>query len=259
MQTDTSVNLLLDIPEWLRNYADHADLKGFVIGISGGIDSAVVSTLCASTGLPTIAASLPIYSHKGKEQLNRATKHGEWLQDKFENVDFIEVDLSNIYIELNSAFADTYNEELAFINSKSRLRMIALYQISTSKQYLVVGTGNKIEDFGVGFFTKYGDGGVDISPLADLYKSEVYTIGKALGIDDSIINAEPTDGLWEDGRTDFDQLGLSYDDLEYVMKHLRNKNPEQLIGSDKVKYHTFRLFYEKNYHKMVRIPVFVRK
>jgi NAD+ synthase len=248
-------NLAKEIQLWITNYANQNNLKTLVVGVSGGIDSAVVSTLCAETGLPTIVVGMPINSNKKNTELSE--KQIEFLSTKYKtNVLGYHIDLSKTFEEFKShpAFKKEFNSELGFANTKSRFRMITLYQIAASKSGLVVGTGNKVEDFGVGFYTKYGDGGVDISPIADLYKTEVRELGRHLGIPQEIINAEPTDGLWEDDRTDEDQIGATYEELEWVMEHGLNK-----LSYTKKEYkvvETFLSFHNKNKHKMVSIPVF---
>jgi len=199
------------IVKWLKDYAVNANIKGFVIGISGGIDSAVTSTLCARTGLELLCLEMPI--HQEKNQEDRAARHIAWLQKNYENVSKQPVDLTPVFDSLVAALPPVANEEdrfMALANSRARLRMTTLYYFAGLNGYLVAGTGNKVEDFGVGFFTKYGDGGVDLSPIADLMKSEVYAIGSYLGVNDEIIKAAPTDGLWGDDRTDEDQIGASF-------------------------------------------------
>jgi len=237
------------IRNWLNDYLIENNLKTFVIGISGGIDSALTSTICAETGLNTIVVSMPIHQHP--DQLSRAHRHIKWLKDKYSNVSSIEINLSHVYDTFEMMFADNENK-LALANSRARLRMTTLYQIAQTNNGLVVGTGNKVEDFGVGFFTKYGDGGVDISPIADLMKSEVREMAKELEIIDEIIKAKPTDGLWGDDRTDEDQLGATYDELEWAMGYeegftLSERQQEVLDIYNK--------FNKQNQHKMVNIPV----
>lgn len=237
-----------EIIEWLRNYAIENDMKGFVIGISGGIDSSVVSTLCAETGLKTVAVSLPINQNEQLDQMSEL--HKSWLASNYSNVEILRLDLSHIFENFKSILNTT---DLGLANTKSRLRMVALYGIAASDKLLVVGTGNKVEDFGVGFFTKYGDGGVDLSPIGDLMKSEVYSIAKQLNILQQIQNAKPTDGLWADGRTDEDQLGASYDELEWAMQFNfdREVSPREKNVLD-----IYNKFKNINYHKMCPIPVF---
>tara|TARA_B100001113_G_scaffold78221_1_gene61414 strand:+ start:798 stop:1544 length:747 start_codon:yes stop_codon:yes gene_type:complete len=233
------------ISNWINNYVENMNIpaKSLIVGISGGIDSALTSTLSSMTKIKTIAVSMPISMDKDKCDLSSA--HGEWLKNRYDNVDHLTIDLSAAYQTFNSSLIDNdQKSDLGFANSKARLRMMTLYQVASSQGGIVVGTGNKVEDFGVGFYTKYGDGGVDISPIADLLKSEVKSLSKTLNIDERIINADPTDGLWDDGRTDEKQLGLSYDELEEAMNNISSDN---------------RLKYEKirnaNLHKMKPIPV----
>ena len=199
------------------------NLRGLVVGVSGGIDSAVVSTLCAETGLPTYVLSMPLNSNSNSDDLSDS--YTDYLEDNYNNVTKIRVDLSPVY----EKFMDSMNfwtgdgeftsNNLANANTKSRMRMVTLYQIAGTISGIVVGTGNKVEDYGIGFYTKYGDGGVDIAPIADLYKTEVWELGKHLGVDQRIIDAPPTDGLWDDSRTDQDQIGATYEDLECAMEH----------------------------------------
>ena len=238
------MNIQNKIVDWIKDYAQNNKRKTLVVGISGGIDSSVVSTLCAMTKLPTIAVSMPIAQLS--EQHDLSMEHGSWLENKFINVTHEVIDLDKTYDRFWLTMMNDYDDEHAFANTKSRLRMVTLHQISGAKRGIVVGTGNKVEDFGVGFYTKYGDGGVDISPIADLYKTEVWQLGKELGILEEIINAEPTDGLWEDGRTDKDQLGgLTYEQMEDAMK-----NPKSIYATEYSKIRS------NNLHKMEPIPVF---
>ena len=244
-----------DIIMWLRDYYYQYALKSFVIGVSGGIDSAVVSTLCAKTELPTYVVTMPLYSKASNTELSEA--HAKKLSNQYEDVIHYNVDLSDTYTQLISSIGmhtspdglthnrDLISNELANANTKSRLRMVTLYQVAGSKGGIVVGTGNKVEDYGVGFYTKYGDGGVDIAPIADLYKTEVWELGKFLGVDSGIIEAKPTDGLWDDGRNDEDQLGASYADLEYAMEH--GTGPAVRVLHD---------LNTQNKHKMNPIPTF---
>ena len=226
-----------EISKWLKKYSNTSGVGRFVVGISGGIDSALVSTLCAESGYPTILVSMPIHQHQN--ELNRANNHIKWLETKYSNVSKITVDLTNLYDTFESLFDNTHG--LALANSRARLRMTTLYQIAQSNGALVVGTGNKVEDFGVGFFTKYGDGGVDISPIADLMKSEVRKMAKELGVNEEILNASPTDGLWGDSRTDEDQIGATYDELEWAMKVTAKEFKEYSI-----KHHGINsLYYDK--------------
>ena len=250
----SATNLLQDrIAAWIKNYAQQAGMKSLVIGISGGIDSAVVSALCARTGLNTVAVSMPIRQRPDLHDLSM--RQGAWLCHEFDNVRHEIIDLTSTFDEFEARLA-TYPNELGLANSRSRLRMVTLYQIAQSVQGIVVGTGNKVEDFGVGFYTKYGDGGVDISPIADCYKTEVWQMGRELGVLEDIINAAPTDGLWDDGRTDEDQLGgLSYADLEIAMQQdegtLLVKNSLELERLQK-----YQAIRARSLHKMNPIPVF---
>jgi NAD+ synthase len=239
-----------EIVKWLQNYSKKSGIKTFVVGVSGGVDSALVSTLCAETDNKTIIVSMPI--HQDPRQLELAHEHIQWLVSKYENVIAKEKDLTGVFETFKDVLDDTEKTELALANSRSRLRMVTLYQIAQSNNALVVGTGNKVEDFGVGFFTKYGDGGVDISPIADLMKSEVRTAASTLDISEHIINAAPTDGLWENNRTDEEQLGVTYSELEWAMNYDGKEDP----SPEKRK--VLELYYElhnKNMHKMVPIPV----
>jgi NAD+ synthase len=236
------------IANWLNHYIETAGLETFVIGVSGGIDSALTSTLAARTGKRTIVLSMPI--HQGSDQLKRAHNHIEWLQSNFSNVESIEINLTQTFEQFKSLF--NKEDNLALANSRSRLRMVTLYQIATMNKGLVVGTGNKVEDFGVGFYTKYGDGGVDISPIADLMKSEVRELARELGINDEIIVAPPTDGLWGDDRTDEDQIGASYDELEWAMIF----EGEPTTDREREVLEIYNRFNTQNKHKMVEIPVF---
>ena len=231
------------ITKWIDEYCKSMPFvpKALVVGISGGIDSSVVSTLCALTGRKTIVLSMPIRQIKSQHDLS--VKHGDWLSSKFNNIDFNLVELENIF----NSFKETlnkFNNEHGLANSRARIRMATLYQVAASNSGIVVGTGNKVEDFGVGFYTKYGDGGVDISPIADCTKTQVWEMGKHLGVSEDIINAEPTDGLWEDGRSDSKQLGMTYQDLEKAMKNKNDPN-----------YKKYLKIREKNLHKMNPIPV----
>jgi len=241
------------ITAWIKNYADTAGITSLVVGVSGGIDSAVVSTLCARTGIHTIAVALPI---RQREDLhNLSLDHCFWLGDQFPNVRTEIVNLTNTFDHFEEIMGN-YSSELAFANSRSRLRMMALYQIAQSCNGIVVGTGNRVEDFGVGFFTKYGDGGVDISPIADLMKTEVWTLGRELGVDPCIIDAAPTDGLWEDGRVDQDQLGgLSYAQLEVAMTQ-DEQNLVPNTDAEAMALYQYRKIRARNLHKMQPIPVF---
>ena len=231
------------IQKWIDDYCKSAPFKldSLVIGTSGGIDSSVVSALCALTGRRTIILSMPIKQNKNQHDLS--ITHGNWLSKKFKNVEFNLLNLENLFNEFEKSL-NKFNNEHAFANSRARLRMTTLYQVAAANAGIVVGTGNKVEDFGVGFYTKYGDGGVDISPIADCTKTQVWELGKYLGVDNTIIDAEPTDGLWNDARTDVDQLGMSYQDLEKAMSNSNDPNYKKYLEIRK-----------KNLHKMNPIPV----
>jgi NAD+ synthase len=231
------------IKDWIDNYCKTTSFepKSLVIGISGGIDSSVVSTLCALTGIKTIILSMPIKQIKSQHDLS--IKHGEWLTSKYKNVEHKLLDLEKLFDSFEKVL-NKFNNEHGFANSRARLRMATLYQVAAANSGIVVGTGNKVEDFGVGFYTKYGDGGVDISPIADCTKTQVWELGKHLGIHKEIIEAEPTDGLWNDGRNDLDQLGMTYKELEKVMENKNDPNYKKYLEIRK-----------KNLHKIKPIPV----
>ena len=235
------------IVNWLKHYIQDSGMQGFVVGISGGIDSAVTSTLCAETGFPVLAVSMPI--HQDPTLHNRSQVQKDWLSQKYTNVSVKNVDLSQIYDAFKRAVVSS---ELGYANSKARLRMTALYGLAASERLLVAGTGNKVEDFGVGFFTKYGDGGVDLSPIADLTKTEVYELAKELGIPQEIQEAAPTDGLWDDGRKDEDQLGATYAELEWAMSY---NGSDPLTPRQKEVLSVYKKHHEANKHKMLPIPV----
>jgi len=233
------------ITDWIKDYVESMDTPAncLVVGVSGGIDSSVVSTLCAHTGIKTLVASMPISQRPEHHDLS--IKHAQWLTNKFQNAYSVEIDLTSSFFSFENTLKDKkFTSDLGLANSKARLRMMTLYQIAASTTGLVVGTGNKVEDFGVGFYTKYGDGGVDISPIADCNKSQVWAIGKELGILEEIQMAEPTDGLWSDGRTDTDQLGMSYKEIEHLMSR-----------PDEPGYEKYLAIRKKNLHKMKPIPV----
>tara|TARA_B100000686_G_scaffold143223_1_gene150737 strand:- start:2911 stop:3648 length:738 start_codon:yes stop_codon:yes gene_type:complete len=231
------------IKDWILNYVNSmpAKAQSLVIGISGGIDSSVSSTLCAMTGLKTIVLSMPIKQNNAQHDLS--LKHQDWLKKNFKNVEGYIVELDNLFKSFETTLND-FNNDHGMANSRARLRMATLYQVAAANNGIVVGTGNKVEDFGVGFYTKYGDGGVDISPIADCNKTDVWELGKELNILQDIIQATPTDGLWDDGRTDEGQLGLSYKDLEEAMDNENSKNREKYLKIRKA-----------NLHKMEPIPV----
>jgi len=231
------------ISNWIKDYANNMPSKAqsLVIGISGGIDSSVSSTLSAMTGLKTIVLSMPIKQKLSQHDLS--LKHQEWLVKNFDNVEAHTLNLDKLFETFESTLSN-FDSELGMANSRARIRMSTLYQVAAANKGIVVGTGNKVEDFGVGFYTKYGDGGVDISPIADCNKSEVWEIGKSINILQEIIDAAPTDGLWDDGRTDEGQLGLKYEELEEAMNNINSINRE--------KYEKIR---KMNLHKMEPIPV----
>ncbi len=245
------------IVNWLKNYAENSKMEGFAVGISGGLDSAVVSTLCAKTGLPTLCIEMPI--HQAKNQVNRAKEHIAQLRKKYPNVSQEEVKLTSVFEEFKKKAPIPTNNtllDLSLANTRARLRMTSLYYFAGLLRYLVVGTGNKVEDFGVGFFTKYGDGGVDLSPIADLLKSEVYLLGNILKIPQSILNAPPTDGLFGDDRTDEDQIGASYNELEWAME-MKDKgyNSSDFTDRNKTVFNLYVKLHKVNQHKVNPIPV----
>ncbi len=254
MQTEKVVDHIVN---WLRDYATNANTKGFTIGISGGIDSAVTSTLCAKTGLELLCLEMPI--HQAASQVGRATGHIDWLMSNFKTISRQEVQLTPVFDSFVASLPTVTNEEERFMslaNTRARLRMTSLYYFAALKGYLVAGTGNKVEDFGVGFYTKYGDGGVDLSPIADLLKTEVYEIAKFLEINDEIIKAAPTDGLWGDDRTDEDQIGASYPELEWAMQMKdKGKTLDNFSGREKEVFSIFNKFNAANQHKMLPIPI----
>ena len=231
------------IVEWIRNYAESNGIKSLVVGVSGGIDSAVTSTLAAETGLMTYCIGMPLLQKEEQESLSDI--HLDWLGDTYWDTKTEKFDLSNLFEVFRYTMRKYGEDKLSLANSRSRLRMVTLYQVAQTVGGIVVGTGNKVEDYGIGFYTKYGDGGVDIAPIADLYKSEVWELGRHLGINERIINAKPTDGLWDDGRNDEDQIGASYAQLEEAMEHGTGPAVEIL---DK--------FSKQNRHKMEPIPTF---
>jgi len=254
MQTE---KVIAHIVKWLKNYATESNMNGFVIGISGGIDSAVTSALCAKTGLKLKCLEMPI--HQGENQVSRAERHIEWLKETFDDVHSLQVNLTPVFDSFVAALPEVENEEERFLslaNSRARLRMTSLYYFAGQEKLLVAGTGNKVEDFGVGFYTKYGDGGVDLSPIADLLKTEVYEIAEHLGINDEILKAPPTDGLWGDDRTDEDQIGASYPELEWAM-HMDDLGKTANSFSER-KAEVFKIYKRlntANQHKMKPIPI----
>jgi NAD+ synthase len=229
------------ISQWIKGYCKKSNINSLIIGISGGIDSAVTSALSAKTGLKTFVVSMPILNHQVLNQ--RGINHIKWLKDKFSNIESLEVNLADVFSSFQLAL-NKNDSEHGYANSQARLRMATLYQIAASNNGIVVGTGNKVEDFGIGFYTKYGDGGVDISPIADCLKTEVWGMAKELGINQEIIDAPPTDGLWNDGRTDEDQVGLSYEEIEEAMQNENSSNRDRYLE-----------IRSKSLHKMEPIPV----
>ena len=241
------------IISWIKDYISECGAKGLVIGVSGGVDSALASTLCAETKFDVLCLELPIY--QDRDQVSRSRKHVEWLKNKYPNVSSKVIQLDETFNSfVNSIPNNNSNEhELSLANTRSRLRMTTLYYFSALNNYIVAGTGNKVEDFGIGFYTKYGDGGVDISPIADLLKSDVFSLAKFHNIIDEIIEAEPNDGLWNDNRSDEDQIGASYEEIENAMKN--HKKSDNLSKRDKEVMDIFNSFHNANKHKMDPIPV----
>ncbi len=245
------------IVNWLKNYAESAGVKGFVVGVSGGVDSALTSTLCAQTGYPTLCVEMPI--HQDKSQVSRAQEHISQLRERYPNTESIQVDLSDTFDTFKNAVPKGENIDITALseaNTRARIRMTTLYYLAGIHNRLVAGTGNKVEDFGVGFYTKYGDGGVDLSPIADLYKSEVFDLAAHVKVPKSILEAAPTDGLFGDSRTDEDQIGASYDELEWAMKMQdQGKSITDFQGRQE---EVFRIYSDRNRankHKMDPIPV----
>ena len=231
------------ITDWINNYCDSVTYKpkALIVGISGGIDSSVVSTLCANTGRKTIVLTMPIKQIKSQHELS--LKHANWLKDKYKNVDHHLLEMDKIFNSFSEVL-NNFDNEHGYANSRARLRMATLYQVAAANSGIVVGTGNKVEDFGIGFYTKYGDGGVDISPIADCTKTQVWELGRHLGVSKEIIDTPPTDGLWNDGRNDVQQLGMTYEELEKAMKDKSDPNYQKYLE-----------IREKNLHKMKPIPV----
>ena len=243
-----------DISDWISDYAHRNGLEALVVGVSGGVDSAVTSTLTAMTGIRTIVVNMPI--HQDEAQYDLSNLHIEWLLSKWRNVESAKIDLSNTFDELCSDLDGHVVTELSLANTRARLRMTALFAIAGSNNGIVVGTGNKVEDFGIGFFTKYGDGGVDISPIADLFKSDVYSIGEELGVISEVLDAAPTDGLWNDGRTDEDQIGATYEEIEWAMKESAKPSSRDLSERERKVWNIYQRLNKSNSHKMGPIPVF---
>ena len=251
MQTQKIIDYIVD---WMRRYATDAGMNGFAVGISGGIDSAVTSALCGKTGMHTLALNMPI--RQAAEQKTLADRHVRWLHERFENVTGQTVDLTPVLEAFEQTFQEDIQDPLTMANTRARIRMSALYAYASHYRLLVAGTGNKVEDFGVGFFTKYGDGGVDIGPIADLLKTEVYEAARGLGVMDAIVEAPPTDGLWQDNRSDADQIGASYEELEWAMQFEQSGGDESgLEARQKQVLAIYREFHHKNRHKMDPIPV----
>jgi NAD+ synthase len=254
MQTEKVVNHIVN---WLKEYAENAKVNGFVVGVSGGIDSALTSTLCAKTGLEVLCLEMPI--HQSEKQVSRALNHIDWLKNQYSNVRMTSVNLTPVFTSLIDALPSVEDEEsrhMSLANTRARLRMTTLYYFAALEKLLVAGTGNKVEDFGVGFYTKYGDGGVDLSPIADLLKTEVYELAAFLNINQDILEAPPTDGLWGDNRTDEDQIGASYPELEWAMAMKeQGKTSTDFTGREKEVFEIFTRYNTSNKHKMIPIPV----
>lgn len=254
MNTEQVVNHIVN---WLKDYATNAKMNGFVVGISGGIDSAVTSTLCAKTGLDVLCIEMPI--HQAASHVSRAQEHITQLKDRFSNVTDTRTDLTPVFEEFKTEVSLEGTQavvDMALANTRARLRMTTLYYYAGLKRLLVAGTGNKVEDFGVGFYTKYGDGGVDLSPIADLVKSEVYQIGEYLQVPQSIMKAAPSDGLFGDARSDEDQIGASYPELEWAMKMAdEGKTANDFTGREQEVFTIYKRFNTANKHKMIPIPI----
>jgi NAD+ synthase len=254
MQTQKMIDHIVN---WLKDYAVQAKVNGYVIGVSGGVDSGVVSTLCAMTGLEVLLLEMPI--RQKEDQVNRAQEHIADLKKKFPNVKAHTVNLTPVFESFEQSVHEyaegNPNQNLSLANTRSRFRMLNLYYFGQLHGLLVCGTGNKVEDFGIGFYTKYGDGGVDVSPIADLYKTEVYELAKGLDLIESIRNAIPTDGLWDAERTDEDQIGATYPELEKIQKEYGTKGAEDYEGRDKEVFLIFDRMHKAAKHKMVPIPI----
>lgn len=254
MQTEKVANHIVN---WLKDYAVAAKMEGFVVGVSGGVDSAVTSALCAKTGMRTQCVEMPI--HQALSQVTRAQDHIAQLKKRFANVSDVRVDLTPVFEQFKAQVPQTKDDtflDLSLANTRARLRMATLYYFAGLHRYLVAGTGNKVEDFGVGFYTKYGDGGVDLSPIADLMKSEVYELAHYLKVPQTILSAPPTDGLFGDSRTDEDQLGASYDELEWAMAMMANgKSSRDFSGREQEVFNIYKKLNSANQHKMQPIPV----
>ncbi len=254
MHTEKVVDYIV---KWLKDYATNAGVKGFVIGISGGIDSAVTSTLCAKTGLHVLCVEMPI--HQAESHVSRAHEHMTQLKKRFDNVNDTRADLTPVFEEFKTEVildGDQATVDMALANTRARLRMTTLYFYAGLHKLLVAGTGNKVEDFGVGFYTKYGDGGVDLSPIADLLKSEVYTLGEFLNVPESIMKAAPSDGLFGDARSDEDQIGATYPELEWAMKmDDEGKTLDSFSDRELAVFKIYKRYNASNKHKMIPIPI----
>lgn len=250
MNAKTKINFIVD---WLDSYANKAGIKGFVIGVSGGIDSAVTSTLCAMTGKDVILLNMPIL--QPPSQFDRSNEHIKWMKEKFTPIAAFTTDLTKTFEQISLDLPQEIQDHLTMANVRARLRMTTLYSYAGHYGYLVAGTGNKIEDFGIGFFTKYGDGGVDLSPIADLTKTEVFELAKELDIIESIQIAKPTDGLWDDDRSDEDQIGASYPELEWAMNYVDNKKQDEVSTREKEVLTIYLKLNKANKHKIDPIPV----
>ena len=249
-------NLDVHISNWILEYSKNNNINSLIVGVSGGIDSAVTSALCAKTGVETKLLIMPILQNVAETE--RGVNHACFLKQSYTNIEIVNIDLTNVYMKYLSEIPKKFQTKLSLANTRARIRMTTLYMIAGSCNGIVVGTGNKIEDFGVGFFTKYGDGGVDISPIADLTKTEVYQIAKKIGINKEILDAPPTDGLWDDGRTDESQLGASYRELEWAMEY-HEKNHDKFHNLDENQKNILKIYKnhrKNNIHKMQEIPVF---
>ena len=249
MKTDEVIDYLV---RWLHGYCTSAGMNGFTVGISGGIDSAVTSTLCAKTGKQTVLLNMPIY--QAHDQFDRAAEHIDRLEQSYASVRGVTIDLAPVFQTIEQTFPTDIQDGLTMANTRARLRMLTLYAQASHHRLLVAGTGNKVEDFGIGFFTKYGDGGVDISPIADLMKTEVYEIGRSLGISQAILTCPSTDGLWPDNRTDESQIGATYPELERAMLFDEAQHDETILGArEQEVLAIYRKFNRANRHKMVAI------
>ena len=241
------------IKSWLVDYLNKSNLNGFVVGVSGGVDSALTASLAASTGFPTLLLNMPIF--QADTHIKRSDKQIAQLKNEFNNVSGAKIDLSDPFRAFKNQLPSSVQDELSMANARARIRMTTLYAFASSHNYLVAGTGNKVEDFGVGFYTKYGDGGVDISPIADLLKSEVFQLAKHLNVIQEILEAKPTDGLWGDDRSDEDQIGASYDELEWAMQHINSPLTHLFSERQKEVLKIYSQLNKANKHKMLPIPV----